>query len=350
LLIKQRIWLIALIGCSLFTSTAFGESPDLTNLKVIPGGQTIGVKLKSEGILIVGHHLVQTAEGEKQSPAQLSNLRRGDVILKLNGDRIKNMTQFADIVERAGQAGKSVNIEFRRNKERNQVRVSPVKDQTDGKYRLGIYIRDTAAGVGTLTFFAPKEGYYGALGHVISDVDTQQPIPVGEGEIVRSNVLSIEKSENGKPGEKHAQFWKENESIGTIEENTQFGIFGEMRENPQFGYSKKLLPVASIDEVKEGPAQIYTVLEGQKVEPFDITITNVSHQTKPELKGLIIKITDARLLKKTGGIVQGMSGSPIIQNGKLIGAVTHVFVNDPTSGYGCFVEWMLHDAEKVTAD
>jgi stage IV sporulation protein B len=123
-----------------------------------------------------------------------------------------------------------------------------------------------------------------------------------------------------------------------------------MKTNPQFGYSKQLIPVAEIDEVKEGPAKLYTVLDGQKVEPFSIEITNVSHQTKPDLKGLVIKITDERLLKKTGGIVQGMSGSPIIQNGKLIGAVTHVFVNDPTSGYGCFVEWMLQDAEKVTVE
>lgn len=350
MLIKQRIWLIALIGCSLFTSTAFGESPDLSKLKVIPGGQTIGVKLKSEGILIVGHHLIQTSDGKKQSPAALSNLRRGDLILKLDGERIKNMSQFAEIVERAGRVSEQVEIEFKRNKEILQVRITPVKDQTDGKYRLGIYIRDTAAGVGTLTFFAPKEGYYGALGHVISDVDTQQPIPVGDGKIVHSNVLSIDKSENGKPGEKHAQFWKENESIGTIEQNTQFGIFGEMKTNPQFGYSKQLIPVAEIDEVKEGPAKLYTVLDGQKVEPFNIQITNVSHQTKPDLKGIVIKITDERLLKKTGGIVQGMSGSPIIQNGKLIGAVTHVFVNDPTSGYGCFVEWMLQDAEKVTVE
>jgi stage IV sporulation protein B len=347
---KQRIWLIALIGCSLFTSTAFGESPDLSKLKVIPGGQTIGVKLKSEGILIVGHHLIQTSDGQKQSPAALSNLRRGDLIFKLDGERIKNMGQFAEIVERAGQANENVEIEFKRNKDILKSRITPLKDQTDGKYRLGIYIRDTAAGVGTLTFFAPKEGYYGALGHVISDVDTQQPIPVGDGKIVHSNVISIDKSENGKPGEKHAQFWKEDESIGTIEQNTQFGIFGEMKTNPQFGYSKQLIPVAEIDEVKEGPAKLYTVLDGQKVEPFSIEITNVSHQTKPDLKGLVIKITDERLLKKTGGIVQGMSGSPIIQNGKLIGAVTHVFVNDPTSGYGCFVEWMLQDAEKVTVE
>ncbi len=185
---------------------------------------------------------------------------------------------------------------------------------------------------------------YGALGHVISDMDTQTPIAVGEGEIVHSSVNSISKSQNGEPGEKRATIFKGGKVIGTIEKNTSFGIFGKMADKPDHSVTDNAMPVAFAEEVKEGPAQIYTVVNGQKVEKYNIEVVHVARQDHPATKGMVIKITDPRLLEKTGGIVQGMSGSPIIQNGKMIGAVTHVFVNDPTSGYGCFIEWMLQDA------
>jgi stage IV sporulation protein B len=175
-------------------------------------------------------------------------------------------------------------------------------------------------------------------------MDTQTPIVVGDGQIVHSNVTSIAKSHSGEPGEKHAQIFRESKVIGNIEKNTSFGIFGKMNSAPDHSYANEAIPVAFAEEIKEGPAQIYTVLNGQKVEKFDIQIVHVSKQDYPATKGMVIKITDPRLLEKTGGIVQGMSGSPIVQDGKLVGAVTHVFVNDPTSGYGCFIEWMLQDS------
>lgn len=314
------------------------------DLKVIPGGQTIGVKLKSAGVLVVGHHLVAVDENKKISPGEDAKIQIGDLIVSMNGNKLNDVSMVSEIVAKAGQSNQPLDLEIKRKNEILHVRMNPSFDIRDKAYRLGLYIRDSAAGVGTLTFYAPGQNVYGALGHVITDMDTQTPIEVGSGEIVHSNVTSIAKSQTGEPGEKRAQFFKENKVLGNIEKNTPFGIFGKMYSLPEHGFSKDAIPVAFSEEVKEGPAQIYTVVNGQKVEKFNIEITHVMRQDYPATKGMVIKITDPNLIEKTGGIVQGMSGSPIIQNGKLIGAVTHVFVNDPTSGYGCFIEWMLQDA------
>lgn len=317
------------------------------DLKVIPGGQTIGVKIKSDGIMIVGHHLVNVADNKKVSPGEEAKIQVGDLIQEIDGTYINDVSKVAEIVKKAGEQSKSLSLKIRRNDTHVRAEIKPAYDTVDKAYRLGLYIRDSAAGVGTLTFYAPDQGVYGALGHVITDMDTQTPISVGEGQIVHSNVTSIAKSQNGEPGEKRANFFNESKVLGNIERNTSFGIFGKMFASPEHSLVKEALPVAFAEEVKEGPAQIYTVVSGQKVEKFDIEVTHVSKQEFPATKGMVIKITDPRLLEKTGGIVQGMSGSPIIQNGKMIGAVTHVFVNDPTSGYGCFIEWMLQDAGVV---
>ncbi|CAG7642120.1 SpoIVB peptidase [Paenibacillus allorhizosphaerae] len=314
------------------------------DLKIIPGGQTIGVKLKAAGIMVVGHHLVAVSDDKKISPGEEAKVQLGDLIMKMNGKPVNDVSKVADLVKAAGESKKPIVLTVIRNKETIEISITPAYDVTDKAYRLGLYIRDSAAGVGTLTFYAPDQGVYGALGHVITDMDTQTPIVVGDGEIVHSNVTSISKSQNGEPGEKRAQFSKESKAIGNIEKNTQFGIFGKMFNAPDHALINKALPVAFAEEVKEGPAQIYTVVNGQKVEKFDIEVVHVAKQDYPATKGMVIKITDPRLLEKTGGIVQGMSGSPIVQNDKVIGAVTHVFVNDPTSGYGCFIEWMLQDA------
>lgn len=314
------------------------------DLKVIPGGQTIGVKLRSAGILVVGHHLVAKSKEQKISPGEEASIKLGDLIVRINGKYINDVSKVAPIVDEAGKARKPLDLTILRGGKETKAQITPVYDVEDRSYRLGLYIRDSAAGVGTLTFYAPDQGVYGALGHIITDMDTQSPIVVGEGEIVQSNVTSINKSHTGEPGEKRAHFFKESKVLGNIERNTHFGIFGKMKDMPDHSRFKEAIPVAFAEEVQEGPAQILTVVNGQQVETFDIEIVHVSRQQQPATKGLVIKITDPRLIDKTGGIVQGMSGSPIVQNGKLIGAVTHVFVNDPTSGYGCFIEWMLQDA------
>ncbi|WP_028610452.1 SpoIVB peptidase [Paenibacillus harenae] len=332
---------VKLFGKIPFKTVKVNVIPDL---RVIPGGQTIGVKVKSAGILVVGHHQVEDQDGTKKSPGEAAGLKLGDLIVKINGTRINEVHKMADLCEKAGNGKKPLIVTYKRDGKIAETRLSPVFDAEDKAWRLGLYIRDSAAGVGTLTFYAPDQGVYGALGHVITDMDTQTPIEVGEGQILQSSVTSINKSQDGEPGEKRAHFVKESKILGNVERNTPFGIFGKMNEVPTHSYSNKSLPVAFAEDVKEGPAQILTVVNGQKVERFNIDIVHVSKQSGPATKGMVIKITDKRLLNKTGGIVQGMSGSPIIQDGKLVGAVTHVFVNDPSSGYGCFIEWMLQDA------
>nr|WP_255724500.1 SpoIVB peptidase [Shimazuella soli] len=312
-------------------------------VKVIPGGQSIGIKLKSKGIMVVGHNLVQTSAGNV-SPAERAGIQVGDTILRVNGQAVTSVKTLGLLAMEAGKANKSLHFIVSRENKQHQVSLKPLMDQKEQTYRMGMYVRDTAAGVGTLTFLDPIAHKYGALGHVISDVDTGQPIIVGQGKVLRSHVTSIQKGESGEPGEKRAIFTDEDQILGNIVRNTPFGIFGEMRELPNKGLYNKPIAVGLQEEVKEGPANILTVVNGQKVESFKIQIVSVNKQRSASTKGLILKVTDPRLLKLTGGIVQGMSGSPIIQNGKIIGAVTHVFVNDPSAGYGTFIEWMLKDA------
>jgi stage IV sporulation protein B len=328
----------------------FGKIPFKTvrlqvipDLRVIPGGQTIGVKVKSAGIMVVGHHQVQINGKSKISPGEDAKLRLGDLIIEINGQTCNDITKIAPFAETAGRNNAPLQLLVQRGKERFRTSLKPAYDQEDKAWRLGLYIRDSAAGVGTLTFYAPDQGVYGALGHVITDMDTQTPIVVGSGEILQSSVSSISKSQSGEPGEKIAHFLK-GRTLGNVERNTPFGIFGQMKQMPEYSYHSEPIPVAFAEEVEEGPAQILTVVNKQKVERFNIEIVHVTKQSSPATKGMVIKITDPKLLERTGGIVQGMSGSPIIQKGKLVGAVTHVFVNDPASGYGCFIEWMLQDA------
>ncbi|WP_174494756.1 SpoIVB peptidase [Salirhabdus euzebyi] len=313
----------------------------LEDFKVIPGGQSIGVRLHTLGVLVVGHHLIQTADG-KMSPGEEAGIKVGDVILEVNGKKIKKVEDVAAIVKE--EEGKALDLKVKRNDETFNTTLTPKYDEQDEKHRIGLYIRDSAAGIGTMTFYHPDSKKYGALGHVISDMDTRKPIEIHNGKLVRSNVTSIEKGSNGVPGEKNAEFSVEDESIGNITRNSPFGIFGELNQNVKNNVMDKPMPIALSHQVKEGPAKILTVIEGQKVEAFDVEVVSSVPQKHPATKGMIIKITDKELLDATGGIVQGMSGSPIIQDGKVIGAVTHVFVNDSTSGYGVHIEWMLQEA------
>ncbi|VEF47852.1 stage IV sporulation protein B [Bacillus freudenreichii] len=315
----------------------------LKNFKVFPGGQSIGVRLNTLGVLVVGHHLVTTAD-HKVSPGEDAGIQVGDIITKINGKKIEKMEQVAPFVEEAGKSGKALDLTVQREKEQFQTKLLPLKDEKEKEFKLGLYIRDSAAGIGTMTFYDPKTKKYGALGHVISDIDTKKPILVENGQIVKSTVTAIEKGKNGNPGEKLARFSGNREVIGDISLNSPFGIFGKLKKDIKNGSLDKQVPIGLSHQVKEGPAKILTVVEGNQVEPYDIEIVSTIPQKFPATKGMVIKVTDKELLKKTGGIVQGMSGSPIIQDGKLVGAVTHVFVNDPTSGYGVHIEWMLHEA------
>ncbi|WP_020154762.1 SpoIVB peptidase [Caldibacillus debilis] len=316
----------------------------LENIRVVPGGQSIGVKIHSKGVLVVGHHLVETDEGTF-SPGEKAGIRAGDLIVKMNGKTVEELADISPYVQESGRKGTPLSVLVQRHDGKTfEAKITPAKAKGDEKYKLGLYIRDSAAGIGTMTFYDPKTKKYGALGHVISDMDTRLPIAVKDGYIVPSTVTSIQKGTNGSPGEKMARILADKERIGNIFANSQFGIFGTLDKPVENGMLDQAIPIALSHQVKKGPAEILTVVENNKVERFQVKIISTVPQKFPATKGLVIKVTDPRLLEKTGGIVQGMSGSPIIQNGRLIGAVTHVFVNDPTTGYGVHIEWMLNEA------
>ena len=311
--------------------------------KIIPGGQSIGVQLHTLGVLVVGHHLVFDKE-DSTSPGEEANIQVGDVILEMDGTKIKQLEDVKPIVSDAGKNEEDITIKIKRGKEIIETALKPALNKKDSSYQIGLYIRDSATGIGTVSFYEEETGKYGALGHTISDSDTKKPIEIHKGKLVRSSITSIEKGNEGIPGEKQAKFSMKDKALGTITKNSPYGIFGELKPGVLQKDDRKPMDIGLSHEVQKGPAEILTVVEGEKVEKFDIEIVNTTPQKTPSTKGMVIKVTDEKLLEKTGGIVQGMSGSPIIQNDKIIGAVTHVFVNDPTSGYGVHIEWMLEEA------
>lgn len=315
----------------------------LKDKKVVPGGQSIGVQLHTVGVLVVGHHLV-FGKNKSSSPGEEADIQIGDVILEMDGTKINQLSDVKPIVHYAGKNKSSIKIKLKRGKEVVETVLEPALNKKDHDYQIGLYIRDSATGIGTISFYDEETGKYGALGHTISDSDTKKPIEIHEGKLVRSNVTAIEKGNEGIPGEKQAKFSMKDKQLGTITKNSPFGIFGKLKSDELKDHVAKPMSIGLSDEVEKGPAEILTVIEGEKVEKFSIEIVNTIPQKTAATKGMVIKVTDERLLDKTGGIVQGMSGSPIIQNNKIVGAVTHVFVNDPTSGYGVHIEWMLEEA------
>lgn len=311
--------------------------------QVIPGGQSIGVNLETLGVLVVGYHYM--GEEESESPGRDIGIKIGDNILEMNNQPIQSIADITPIVTESAANNESIQVKYQRDNQTFEDELMPSYDEKTNSYKIGLYIRDSAAGIGTMTFFDPKTNTYGALGHVIADVDTKEPIEIKSGTIVKSRITSIQKGDNGIPGEKRASFNKNENLLGNITKNSSFGVFGQLNIDLKNENVVEPLPIAFSDEVKEGPAQILTVINEEEVEAFDIEIISTIEQTNPATKGMVIKVTDNRLLDKTGGIVQGMSGSPIIQDNKIVGAVTHVFVNDPTSGYGIHIEWMLEAAD-----
>ncbi len=315
-------------------------------VRVIPGGQAIGVMVESEGVMVVGRSAIVDEKGVRHNPAAEAGVELGDVLIKVNGEKVETESQVRDLIDKLGQDGKPLHMEFkhRHSQEIYNTTIKPIYCRETRRYRIGLFVRDSTAGVGTITFYDPQTKSYGALGHIISDIDTCQPINLARGKIIGARIEGIRMGKKGLPGEKMGVFRGEDDISGNITKNTNCGIFGKLTKEPKNAYRKETIPVAMAHEIKEGPAEIYTVLQGDKIEKFAIEIQQVHPQGRSEGKGMIIKIVDPKLLQKTGGIVQGMSGSPIIQDGKLVGAVTHVFVNDPSRGYGVLAEWMLYDS------
>lgn len=307
-----------------------------SRLKVIPGGQPIGIKLNTNGVLVVGLSDIEGKNGEKLSPAGEAGIQIGDSIIKINGATIKDSKDLIDKVNKDGK----VNIVLLRKDKSIEKTVTPLKSEVDGNYKLGIWVRDSTAGVGTLTFYDKTSGKFAALGHPITDVDTGTLLKVKDGSLINSTIISVKKGIKGDPGEIRGIFINEENPIGNIKENTMCGIYGDKFKIAKSKVNKPI-EVAFKDEIKEGDAKILTTINGEEPKYYNIKIEKLFSQDAPGPKSMVIKVTDPELLKKTGGIVQGMSGSPIIQNNRIVGAVTHVLINNPDTGYGVYVEWML---------
>ncbi|HOV42503.1 MAG TPA: SpoIVB peptidase [Syntrophothermus lipocalidus] len=313
--------------------------------RLVPGGHSIGVLLKSRGIMVVGYAPVLDQSGEKDYPAKEEGVEIGDVIIAVNGRAVYTETELAELIDQAGKENQPLNLTLKRGENQVKVEVSPSFCSETNRYRIGLYVRDGVAGVGTLSFWDPLTGRYAALGHIIADVDTRKGIDVRQGKIVGASVQTIRPAQPGRPGEKIGLFDPESLLTGDIEKNTFAGVFGTTQEvkNPLFAYP---LEVGYAHQVREGKASILTVINGNEIESFDISIEKV-YTSRQNGKGMVIRITDPRLLSVTGGIVQGMSGSPIIQDNRIVGVVTHVFLNDPQRGYGTFMDSMLKELESM---
>ena len=301
---------------------------------VIPLGNAIGLKLYTEGVLVVG---MSEIEGEK--PYENTGIEEGDRIIYINNKKISSTDDLVETVN--SSQGKQVEVTYINddNNEERVTNITPAKTK-ENEYKLGLWVRDAAAGVGTATFYEPESGMFASLGHGITDIDTGGLVTIANGELVNSNIISITKGEKGKPGEIKGSIDGQ-AKLGDISKNTSFGIFGKITNKSKLAITEKEMEVMPRNEIKQGKAQIICELEEGKKKYYDIEIQKIYTANNQDNKSMLIKVTDKELLEKTGGIIQGMSGSPIIQNGKFVGAVTHVLVNDPTTGYAVFADMML---------
>lgn len=326
------------LKCSLFGLLPFKEIKvtPVNGQEVCVSGSTVGIYMETEGVLIIDTDKILSEDGSAQEPAK-NIVRPGDYIVAFNNRKINTKQELIKDIEELH--GENVILEVKREGETIPVSLTPVKN-SKGEYKLGIWVRDDTQGIGTLTY-VDDNGDYGALGHGISDVDTSGLLDIREGLLYKAQILSVTKGTKGNPGELSGLIrYDTGNVLGTIEQNTSRGIYGRMRTTGSTSISLQRVPVAYKQEVSIGNASILCCVD-ESVKAYKSQITRIDMNHEDSNKSFVIQVTDEELLQKTGGIVQGMSGSPVLQNGKFIGAVTHVFVQDPTSGYGVFAETML---------
>jgi stage IV sporulation protein B len=312
----------------------------LPTRRVVPGGHSIGVLLQSRGIMVVGFAPVLDGEGNKVYPARDKGIEIGDLVYRIDGQMVSSENELARIID--DKERESVSLSIKRRDKFINVTVEPILCGETGRHRIGLFVRDGIVGVGTLSFWDPNTREYAALGHIIVDADTRQGIDVLQGKIVSASIQTIKRGKPGQPGEKIGVFNGKGQIEGTINKNTFHGIYGKTGVDVNNPISNYTMEVGYAHQIQEGPAEIYTVVNGEDIERFNVIIEKV-YPERNNGKGMIIRVTDPRLLNLSGGIVQGMSGSPIIQDSKIIGAVTHVFLNDPERGYGIFMDNMLSE-------
>ena len=310
----------------------------LPRTKVIPVGNIAGVKLYTSGVLVVGMSEIEGEDNKKYKPYENSGIKEGDTIVSIDNNEISTTQDLINIVNRS--KGKDLSIKYIHENDTENCSIVPARI-TDNEYKLGLWVRDSAAGVGTVTFYDSQTKSFGALGHGITDIDTDELINIESGEFITTKILNITKGEVGNPGKIQGTIDNQ-KNIGSIYKNTKFGIYGKVDNVSALNIdSSKEMEVALREEIKEGKATILCSLDGDKPKEYEIEIEKIYTENNYDNKSMKIKVTDENLLNKTGGIIQGMSGSPIIQNGKFIGAVTHVLVNNPKEGYAVFGDIML---------
>lgn len=316
-----------------------GEEIKISDIQVIPVGEIVGIKLYTNGVLVVGTSAIEGIDGRMHKPFEGSGIEDGNSIIAINGSIVNNTNELINAINMCN--GEKIEITYKNNDEEKKCEITPVIDKNK-EYKIGLWVRDSAAGVGTVTFYSEQTQTFAALGHAITDVDTGDIIQVSSGEIDNVNIVSIVKGKEEEPGKIQGAI-RGNSIIGNVYKNTQYGIYGIIKDstNLEIDNSKKM-NVADRQEIDLGEAYILSNVEGE-IKEYKIEIQRTYLNNNYDNKSMLIKVTDEELLNKTGGIIQGMSGSPIIQNGKFCGAITHVFVNDPTIGYAVFADKMIQE-------
>lgn len=306
---------------------------------VIPVGEVVGIKMYTKGVLVVG-----MAEIEGEKPYSSTEIKEGDIITNVDDKEIENTSDLIECINKS--KGKTLEITYINNGEIKECNIKPVK--SEGAYKIGLWVRDSAAGIGTVTLYEPESNSFVALGHGITDIDTHELINISSGELVTTKILSIIKGESGTPGKIQGTI-ENQKNIGKIYKNTSLGIYGKVSQisNLSLNYSKPF-EIAMRDEIKLGKAKILCNIENEQgIEEYEIEIVRKFTNNNYDNKSMLIRVIDERLIEKTGGIVQGMSGSPIVQNGKFVGAVTHVIVNNPKEGYAVFGDMLIKQMKSV---
>ena len=316
----------------------------IERIKVIPIGQVSGIKLYTSGVLVVGMSEIKGEDNLKYRPYENLGIQEGDTIVQVNNRSVIDTKDLIDVVNHS--KGESINIKYVRNEEIQECNIKPVKI-SNTEYKLGLWVRDSAAGIGTMTYIEPKTNKFAALGHGITDIDTGNVLSISKGQLITTKIVSLIKGTNGNPGRIQGSI-NEQSKIGKIEKNSIFGIYGTIEDitkvNP---YNNQAIDVATRSEIQLGDATILCSIDGKKIEEYRIQIDKIYINNDYNNKSMLIKVIDEELLKKTGGIIQGMSGSPVLQNGKFIGAITNVLINDPTKGYSVFGDLMVKEMKSV---
>lgn len=304
---------------------------------LVPSGEPFGIKLTMDGVMVIGIGEVDSKESLHSSPAKDSGIQKGDIILSLNGTEVDSNKELQSIISESD--GDTLEVVLRRDDEEIETSVTPVYSESSQTYEAGIWVRDSSAGIGTITYYKADGTSFAGLGHPVCDVDTGEIVPISSGEVASVNINGVKSGVAGSPGELIGSFIS-TESIGEISLNNSYGIFGVMDNQVSLDNA---IPMGFKQDISIGEATILTTIDGTSPKEYSIEIEKIDYNSNESSKNMVIRITDEELLSKTGGIVQGMSGSPIIQDGKLIGAVTHVFINDPTKGYAIFCENMVNN-------